>query len=263
MADNAEFVSGTQVKTAFVKIHGAGVRPVLYVEIDGRARAEGCLDLGPTQEVEATSRQIRENAAATVAGFQTFGVGIKELRFRWPDKTVPYTIAPNLPNQNRVTDAIAHWHEKTKIKFVQRTDQDDFVTFRPGSGCSSSVGRQEGQQFVTLGPDCTTGNCIHEIGHTVGLWHEQSRRDRDLFVRVHLENVMPGMEHNFTQHLNDGIDLGTYDYASIMHYPKNAFSKDGSATIEPVFGQTEIGQRLGLSAGDIKAVEELYKAAAT
>lgn len=258
MADDAEFVSGTQVKTAFVKIHGGGVRPVLYAEIEGRARVEGCIDLGTIQQVEANSQEILDNAAAAAAGFNTFGVGIKEIRFRWPNKTVPFTIDAGLPNQDRVRKAIDHWHEKTEIDFIARTNEANFVTFRPGNGCSSAVGMQRGQQFITLGPNCTTGNCIHEIGHAIGLWHEQSRRDRELFVRVRLDNVIPGMEHNFTQHLNDGIDLGTYDYASIMHYPKTAFSKDGSPTIEPIIGTPDIGQRTGLSAGDVLAVKKMY-----
>jgi hypothetical protein len=189
---------------------------------------------------------------------ESLGIGIKGARFRWPDKTVFFTIENNLQNKERVTQAIDHWHAKTKIKFVKRTNEVNFVTFRPGSGCSSAVGMQGGQQFITLGSSCTTGNCIHEIGHAVGLWHEQSRRDRDVFVRVRLENVIPGMEHNFFQHLNDGVDLGRYDYASIMHYPRTAFSKNGQPTIEPVAGQASIGQREGLSTGDVKAVELMY-----
>lgn len=258
MADDAEFVSGTQVKTALVNVAGVGIRPMLYAEIDGRARVEGCIDLGPVNEVEDRTKENRAKAIAVAAGLEELGSGIAGLRFRWPNKTVPFTIDPNLPNPERVTKAIEHWHAKTEIRFVARTTEPDFVTFQPGSGCSSSVGKQGRQQFVTLGPDCTMGNCIHEIGHTVGLWHEQSRHDRDQFVRVRLENVIPGMEHNFSQHLNDGIDLDAYDYASIMHYPKNAFSNDGRPTIETPPGAPEIGQRVGLSEGDIKAVKLLY-----
>jgi hypothetical protein len=258
MADEAEFFSGTDAKTALVFIHGVGVRPFQYVDIDGRARVEGCIDLGSVAEVEGDTEKLRQNPQAAAKGqIDVLGVAIREIRFRWKEKTIPFTIDPGLPNQQRVRDAIAHWHQKTAIRLVERTNQNDFVTFRPGGGCASAVGRQGGRQFVTLGPDCTTGNCIHEIGHTVGLWHEQSRADRDLFVRIRFENITSGMEHNFLRHVQDGIDLGNYDYASIMHYPRTAFSKNGQPTVEPT-GQHAIGQRAGLSAGDIASVKTLY-----
>jgi hypothetical protein len=66
------------------------------------------------------------------------------------------------------------------------------------------------------------------------------------------------MLHNFDQHVVDGIDLGTYDYGSIMHYPKDAFSQNGGDTIVPKQEGVQIGQRTGLSAGDIAAVKNLY-----
>lgn len=261
MADAGEFVSGTNVRTAIVQIHGKGLRTLQYVEIDGRARVEGCIDIGTTAEVEAQNKLLRENSTAALAGnLEIQGTGIKGLRYRWKNKIVPYTIAANLPDKDRVTGAIAHWHEKTDIRLVPRTNEQehpDYVTFQPGAGCSSSVGRQGGQQFVTLGSGCTMGNCIHEIGHTIGLWHEQSRTDRDLFIRIRFENITAGMEHNFYQHIDDGIDLDSYDYSSIMHYPADAFSKNGQPTIEPVKNKP-IGQRDGLSPGDVAAVKALY-----
>ena len=70
----------------------------------------------------------------------------------------------------------------------------------------------------------------HEIGHTVGLWHEQSREDRDKFIEIIWENVQDGKQPdgtydptkdaraNFDQHITDGDQIGIYDYCSIMHY---------------------------------------------
>ena len=66
---------------------------------------------------------------------------------RWPDGVIPYTIDPLLPSQFRVTDAIAQWESQTGITFVPRVAQTDYVTFRPSTGCSSSLGRVGGQQF--------------------------------------------------------------------------------------------------------------------
>ena len=90
----------------------------------------------------------------------------------------------------------------------------------------------------------TVGNAIHEIGHTVGLWHEQSRSDRDQFVKINYQNIVPGMEFNFDQQISDGDDRGHYDYDSIMHYPTWAFSKNNQPTIVAK-NDTFIGQQRG------------------
>jgi len=43
-----------------------------------------------------------------------------------------------------------------------------------------------------------------------------------------------------------------------MHYPRNAFSKDGQDTISPTDPNAQIGQRNGLSAGDLGGVRTMY-----
>src|ERR1051326_8006755 len=120
MAGEAEFLSGTDVRTALVLINGVGLRGWQYVDIDGRARVEGCIDIGATTAVEAQTQALQENPTQAKADVESFGDAIKEIRFRWKDKTVPFTVDSNLTNPERVTKAIEHWHQKTPIRFVER-----------------------------------------------------------------------------------------------------------------------------------------------
>ncbi len=253
--DAPEQSSPEEVKTGTALIPGNTfkAKAVEYVVVDGLAMFEGDIVLGTVEEVRRINDQLveelsREPAAATI---------ITGDQFRWPNGKVPYQIDPALPDQSRVTDAIAHWESKTSFRFPKRKSEANFVTFRPATGCSSSVGMRGNEQFVNLASTCTKGNVTHEIGHAVGLWHEQSREDRDAFVTIHWTKIKPSHVSNFSQHIADGDDIGAYDYGSIMHYPRDAFSVDGSDTITPVKSGVQIGQRTALSAGDIAAANTL------
>lgn len=181
---------------------------------------------------------------------------------RWPDGLLPYEISIDFDDSQRsvIERAIEHWNSRTIMRLVRRTHQVDFVVFEPADGsCSSNVGRIGGRQRIgcDVGDGFSVGSVIHEIGHSVGYFHEQQRPDRDLFVRVNDGNIESGHEFNFTIRLG-GVILGPYDYGSIMHYPRDAFST-GDDTIEPL-QDVEIGQRDGLSTRDVLGICGLYEA---
>jgi hypothetical protein len=226
-----------------------GGKQVRYSELDGVAIFEGDIALGRVDRMKADA-------------LRPMGVVVSDKESLWKKGIVPYQLDQALPQPQRVLDAIDQWRQKTPLQFVERTTTNanqypDYLYFEDQGGCWSYVGRQGGRQTVSIGAGCSVGNAIHEIGHAVGLWHEQSRQDRDKRVRILMQNVIPGREHNFDQHVTDGDDVGKYDYASIMHYPRDAFSSNGLDTIVPV-EPAEIGQRKALSDGDVEAVRKLY-----
>ena len=57
---------------------------------------------------------------------------------------------------------------------------------------------------------------VHEIGHALGMWHEQQRSDRDDYIRVNWENVNDRYRGQFNKAYTH--NLVQYNYGSIMHY---------------------------------------------
>ncbi|CAF3444838.1 unnamed protein product [Rotaria socialis] len=207
------------------------------------------------------------------------GVAQRGSSVPWTDGIVPYEFAPGYtPTQVEFIIAAMHQLERLIainnvqcIMFRPRISSDPYyIRVTNGNGCSSYIGQNTGvtmNRTVTLNyPGCFVQAIImHELLHTLGFFHEQSRPDRDEYIRVNYENVILGMERNFEKYDNSIADtLNTpYDYGSVMHYPNNGFSSNGLPTIEPLQPNVTIGQRANLSAIDIQEVRILYNCSAT
>lgn len=199
------------------------------------------------------------------------GLAIAGAQYRWPKRTIPYSIDPGLGCKDAAAAAIAHWNSKSCIRFVPRAAEADYVLlYRLPGYALSDVGRRGGEQKIGLGDSSTVGTIIHELGHAVGLWHEHCRKDRGDWVEVDLSNIPSANKGNFAQNNIAGKavateDVGAYDYGSIMHYGEKDFAKDKRdptlKLLKAVPAGVAVGQRVGLSAGDIAAVEKMYGAA--
>ena len=260
-ASTKERAAGEQAPYTYVSYFGGTPNKVYYQNVHGWALVEKDVILGRVSEMEA----VREAMEKKKGILQPLGFGLAETSKRWPNKTIPYAFASGLSEEkkNRVKAAMAHWMSKTEIKFVVVAVQTDFVTIQdapPGVFCNAALGRQGGEQFMNVGDTCQIGNIIHELGHTVGLVHEHKRPDRGNYVTVIDANLKndPVCQSNYAKMNAGGITLGAYDHGSIMHYP----NKDMNCALDPsknVIDSTQpIGQRLGLSAGDIAAVKTMY-----
>jgi Astacin (Peptidase family M12A) len=187
---------------------------------------------------------------------------------KWPSGIIAYRIDKALPAQQstNIRQALTAWANATRVKFVEQTAETSFVHFLPGtdqSVClSDHIGMRGGRQFVELAPGCSPGDIMHEIGHVIGLGHEQNRQDRNLFVQINFSNVKSGFEDQFEQYKSEYMDNGAYDFDSIMHYQPDAFACDLAVpTIVPKVvlpPGIRIGQRDHLSKGDVAAVAALY-----
>ncbi|KAF3826539.1 astacin-like metalloendopeptidase [Mirounga leonina] len=186
---------------------------------------------------------------------------------KWPKNggfvEVPFLLSSKYDKRSRevLLKAFAEFERLTCIRFVAYQGQRDFISIIPMSGCFSSVGRSGGMQVVSLAPTCLRkgpGIVLHELMHVLGFWHEHSRADRDRYIRIHWNEVLPGFEINFIKSRSSNM-LMPYDYSSVMHYGRFAFSRRGLPTITPIWAPSvHIGQRWNLSTSDITRVLRLY-----
>ncbi|CAD5123995.1 DgyrCDS12301 [Dimorphilus gyrociliatus] len=224
------------------------------------------------QEKKRIMEQLRRNETRSEGAKQLSrkkrNVLSKEMRtWLWKEGIVPYvfdssTVAESIPIIRKAMDDM---ELKTCLKFVARTNQNDYLNIKDAGGCWSFVGRYAGKQDVSLAPKCLkkTGIIQHELMHAVGFWHEQARYDRDDYIEVVKENIIPGKEANFDK--LTAADLGTmnlpYDYSSIMHYAFNSFAIDrNKPTIIPLKPPTAtIGLRNEMSPNDVSEINKLYE----
>ena len=181
----------------------------------------------------------------------------------WTGGIIYYTIPPGLASAGIINSAIDHVNASTNICLVPRTTQSDYLLFQDSDvACWSYVGKIGGAQQINVHSACGFGAAVHEICHAAGMWHEQSRNDRDTYVTINTANIESGYGDNFDKYGSWGIESGAYDYGSIMHYGAFAFSSNGLPTISvrtpPAAAGTTIGQRGGLSGGDVAALNSIY-----
>ncbi|VDN51487.1 unnamed protein product [Dracunculus medinensis] len=148
--------------------------------------------------------------------------------FRWPNQVIPYILKENDSEWKKlILSGMKKWETETCIRFKQRSAEKDYVHIFKGAGCYSSVGRIGGKQYTSIGFGCgSEGIVAHELGHTIGFWHEQSRPDRDKYININEDHLISGTKGNFERR-DDILDLSTtYDYGSVMHYGPQAFTDD-------------------------------------
>lgn len=219
---------------------------------NGLAIMEGDIVLGNADSlVKASGR-----------GLGTESVIVTDRQYRWPSGTIPFEIQSNHPATAQINAGIASINQNTNLRLVPRTNQTDYVRFvtstDPNICGSSQIGRAGGRQLIEMGGSgCGTGSVIHEIGHAAGLFHEQSRGDRDDYVTVNYDNILDGYAFNFD--VCGGCRItGQYDFASLMHYGPYAFSKNGQPTITINGSGASFGQPSSFSVGDVQALQAIY-----
>lgn len=200
-----------------------GLHVAAYEVHDGRAVIEGDIDIGPAEEMIDVPADLDVDDLPPRAWS---GVTVNH----WPQSTIFYE-APTLAELgttsfNNFYNAIVELQDRTQLNF-QVANSGNRIRLRrstdPGVS-SSAVGMQGGAQTVRLATGASTKTVMHELLHAAGLYHEQSRYDRDSKIDINWACIPFDRWHNFNKVLGDS-PVG-YDYSSIMHYGPTAFMID-------------------------------------
>ena len=199
----------------------------------------------------------------------------------WPNGIVPFEWDQNVSTQNRTNaiNAMQEWENVANVDFRPRNNEPNFILIRdsandadPGNS-SEWVGMMGGPQRVNILDWQIRFIIVHELGHVLGLWHEQSRKDRDDYIQINWNNIQPRFRDQFVKH--DAADVypkkvyaidgdKTYDFGSVMHYDRFAFSTQPGVletiTVLPQYQawQNVIGQKDSLSILDRLTMSFLY-----
>ncbi|XP_035227332.1 astacin-like metalloprotease toxin 4 [Stegodyphus dumicola] len=165
-----------------------------------------------------------------------------------------------------IKKAMAEYESKTCIRFVEKEEDDkDFVLIFAGRGCYSKVGRTGGIQVLSFSKGCFQHpTLVHELGHTIGFFHEHTRSDRDDYLNIHWSAIMDSAKDQFYKlSPSENRLLDTFDYDSIMLYGERTFSKDGwtktMTAKERGRKLVDVYDKKGLSNSDIRRIKKLYE----
>ncbi|XP_055549811.1 astacin-like metalloprotease toxin 2 [Wyeomyia smithii] len=192
--------------------------------------------------------------------------------YRWPNATVYYHFEGSFSQEQKraIKQAMNIISSVSCVQFLVKSEnQSDYVEITSeSSGCWSDTGHKSHKTQLNFGPECfSLGTILHELMHTLGFLHQHTRPDRDLYIDVLYENVLPRPEFLFNYEIihpwNKFLFPLPYDFESIMHYTVDMYSRDPGrlptmVPKSPLTTTVTLGQRNKLSEFDVLSINFLY-----
>ncbi len=221
-----------------------GLRTITYMVHNGHAIHEGDIDLGTIEHVQH-EQHLRGGAVS--------------LGDRWPNARVFFRFGSTFSGsvcgtsmtnctdiRTLVRNTLTAMGKKLPVAFVEDTANTaaNYVKLDWADadsnfgGSSNSIGMDGGEQTIVFpighvkdqslpqsipyNIQPNAGTLRHEMLHAIGLWHEQSRTDRDSFVTINTDCIQSGQTSQFDIQ-SGATSVGPYDFNSIMHYAPNTY----------------------------------------
>ncbi|REC61086.1 flavastacin [Chryseobacterium pennae] len=259
---NSTSVQESNVITHKLMING---NPTYVNEVDGKYYFADDVIISPDQ-----FNYLKQLAAGSTNGRSTIA---KSFARTWPNGIVYYRIPDQgtLSNANygmfkkNLDSAFNIISSRTKIEFVEKTTQPEYLHFQYSSSANNSPlgwrgSEAYGQIFNTINIYNYNVPAIiaHETMHSMGIMHEQCRPDRGQYMIVNLNRADQRYLINFN------IDptmsgYGDFDFESVMMYGPTDFAINPALPVMTrLDGSLFTKQRVRLSDGDYNGINHLY-----
>uniref|UniRef100_A0A0N5A6Q1 Zinc metalloproteinase n=1 Tax=Parastrongyloides trichosuri TaxID=131310 RepID=A0A0N5A6Q1_PARTI len=190
---------------------------------------------------------------------------ISKHKWKFP---IPYYVESEIIKPEIIHKALKGIEKETCVKFNKKDkpfSNKQGLRYFKGENCLSFIGpiSNDSVQDISIGSGCEHYGIVqHETMHALGMEHEQSRPDRDFYIDINYENIDPQFKYTYRlTNIHDYAILGIpYDYGSLMHYDKYAFSANGQVTMstkDPLYADV-IGNKDRLQFNDIKLINKVH-----